>query len=64
MLKQYVGAYEISIHTPTRGVTGVSVKESFFIDISIHTPTRGVTNLLHTCGYLQQIFQSTLPQGE
>ncbi len=36
---------EISIHTPTQGVTSVRQKKFYTIDISIHTPTQGVTVL-------------------
>ena len=33
----------ISIHTPTKGVTlGICPQDRFFV-ISIHTPTKGVT---------------------
>ena len=34
---------DISIHTPTRGVTGTGTGTDTDKDISIHTPTRGVT---------------------
>ena len=53
----------ISIHTPTRGVTGSNIYICWIQPISIHTPTRGVTcapsNIIYT-----ERFQSTLPQGE
>ncbi len=34
----------ISIHTPARGVTNVSVDTIMYLCISIHTPARGVTD--------------------
>ena len=36
-------AKEISIHTPTKGVTFSSVFKNLITFISIHTPTKGVT---------------------
>ncbi len=35
--------YRISIHTPARGVTDITVKHAYIRFISIHTPARGVT---------------------
>ena len=37
------GKLRISIHTPARGVTGLSNTISITAKISIHTPARGVT---------------------
>ena len=37
----------VSIHTPTKGVTGVAFGWSSQAKVSIHTPTKGVT--LHSC---------------
>ena len=34
---------EVSIHTPTKGVTTYSLILSFIFPVSIHTPTKGVT---------------------
>ena len=34
---------DISIHTPTKGVTRKKAVEVIIISISIHTPTKGVT---------------------
>ena len=36
---------EISIHTPTKGVTEQRLIDSKQLRISIHTPTKGVTDL-------------------
>ena len=38
---------DISIHTPTRGVTDYTTQEIIEFEISIHTPTRGVTAKMH-----------------
>ena len=54
---------DISIHTPTRGVTWCSAFFACAIVISIHTPTRGVT-ADYNSQYASNWFQSTLPQGE
>ena len=55
--------YFISIHTPTRGVTGSQFYYLRRYRISIHTPTRGVTREKRTRLGVTK-FQSTLPQGE
>ena len=34
---------EVSIHTPTKGVTKPSKKRKGYFYVSIHTPTKGVT---------------------
>ena len=34
---------EVSIHTPTQGVTRVDDRTSMLLSVSIHTPTQGVT---------------------
>ena len=54
----------ISIHAPTRGATGIrfsTLKRAF---ISIHAPTRGATAKILIDHKIQELFQSTLPQGE
>ena len=53
----------ISIHTPTRGVTESFKFVAVWTTISIHTPTRGVT-VKEGVAIYNQLFQSTLPQGE
>ena len=57
-------AKEISIHTPTKGVTFSSVFKNLITFISIHTPTKGVTVALSRNVQLEIIFQSTLPRRE
>ncbi len=54
----------ISIHTPARGVTNLPLSDNLTIQISIHTPARGVTLHNSIATILDNIFQSTLPQGE
>ena len=39
---------EVSIHTPTQGVTRVDDRTSMLLSVSIHTPTQGVTLYLIT----------------
>ena len=34
---------DVSIHTPTKGVTTMSGKAAAAASVSIHTPTKGVT---------------------
>ena len=53
----------VSIHTPTRGVTVCVSHRCQWLNISIHTPTRGVTKFCTGSGSFPK-FQSTLPQGE
>ena len=55
------GNMQVSIHTPTKGVTFKSDATDFPIPVSIHTPTKGVTDL---CGNLSRTlgFQSTHPR--
>ena len=55
---------DISIHTPTRGVTDHGHSDIAYTVISIHTPTRGVTFTVKKLGKAVNTFQSTLPQGE
>ena len=43
--KGYSSWYIVSIHTPTKGVTGFYNKSIFLHIVSIHTPTKGVTTL-------------------
>ena len=52
---------EVSIHTPTQGVTAEGVPFAEVIDVSIHTPTQGVTHRCEEC--LKPLrFQSTHPR--
>ena len=54
---------EISIHTPTKGVTNLKLGYGGTQAISIHTPTKGVTGA--ASGIVNAIvFQSTLPRRE
>ena len=39
----YRNPYWVSIHTPTKGVTGGFNKFMWSAGVSIHTPTKGVT---------------------
>ena len=59
----HVSQREVSIHTPTRGVTCGGVLFEGAHDVSIHTPTRGVT-LIERDLMDSGLFQSTLPRGE
>ena len=54
---------EVSIHTPTWGVTLSLFPLPLFFSVSIHTPTWGVTQKAQIDGLKAQ-FQSTLPHGE
>ena len=54
----------ISIHTPTKGVTIFLLVLRSDLPISIHTPTKGVTKSSHTQAIENIIFQSTLPRRE
>ena len=56
-------AKEISIHTPTKGVTVLDTKVSYQSCISIHTPTKGVTPQFGQAEAFSE-FQSTLPRRE
>ena len=52
---------EVSIHTPTQGVTRVDDRTSMLLSVSIHTPTQGVT-WVTPYKHLQCVFQSTHPR--
>ena len=54
----------ISIHTPVKGVTVITMTEALTEKISIHTPVKGVT--MATNGSISKciVFQSTLPWRE
>ena len=51
----------VSIHTPTKGVTGNEVVRMPIERVSIHTPTKGVT-LRDGVGDDRKQFQSTHPR--
>ena len=46
----------VSIHTPTKGVTLLSLYYGMMILVSIHTPTKGVTP--HDLALMQHCFVS------
>ena len=39
----FAGENEVSIHTPTKGVTNTAANQRKRWEVSIHTPTKGVT---------------------
>ena len=45
MLVHLLVDFLVSIHTPTKGVTGGEIYDDSFVRVSIHTPTKGVTDL-------------------
>ena len=51
-------AYQVSIHTPTWGVTKVRWADTIAVLVSIHTPTWGVTHVIDL-KYGAGVFQST-----
>ena len=53
----------VSIHTPAKGVTGLSSDYFAKADVSIHTPAKGVTSS-STVRYKAAKFQYTHPQRE
>ena len=53
----------ISIHTPTRGVTGNFKQAGYTAEISIHTPTRGVTERPHFISDYLQYFNPHSHKG-
>ena len=53
--------FDVSIHTPTQGVTQRAMLYAIPIQVSIHTPTQGVTIDWHPLQYGCQ-FQSTHPR--
>ena len=53
---------EVSIHTPTQGVTRVDDRTSMLLSVSIHTPTQGVTMFIIKTGIEYEKFQSTHPR--
>ena len=46
-MRKYVGdqLIQVSIHTPTQGVTAITAYFTLTKSVSIHTPTQGVTIL-------------------
>ena len=55
--------YDISIHTPARGVTALEMIEEYKKVISIHTPARGVTIQSAQCRYAHEISIHTPARG-
>ena len=53
---------EVSIHTPTKGVTIMQEQNRFNAEVSIHTPTKGVTFSLYNVMPREVEFQSTHPR--
>ena len=53
--------FDVSIHTPTQGVTGYSNWRGCFERVSIHTPTQGVT-ITAIEKFSKWMFQSTHPR--
>ncbi len=56
-------SYEISIHTPTQGVTKCIPVVTWSDSISIHTPTQGVTQFVYETSILKPISIHTPTQG-
>ncbi len=54
-------AFDVSIHTPTQGVTKLDISNVPTENVSIHTPTQGVTSPEEFEKYLIE-FQSTHPR--
>ena len=54
-------AFNISIHTPAKGVTDAGIFCVYDTDISIHTPAKGVTRSSVTV-IVSPRFQSTPPR--
>ena len=52
---------EVSIHTPTKGVTKLWTGDRENWEVSIHTPTKGVTSVKYMYEHEEQ-FQSTHPR--
>ena len=52
---------QVSIHTPTKGVTYIGRLRKWFKKVSIHTPTKGVTKDI-LIAVLSCLFQSTHPR--
>ena len=53
--------FDVSIHTPTQGVTQRAMLYAIPIQVSIHTPTQGVT-VYTTVLVAMDTFQSTHPR--
>ena len=54
-------AFDVSIHTPTQGVTKLDISNVPTENVSIHTPTQGVTKRDEQLGF-EVKFQSTHPR--
>ena len=55
-------AFDVSIHTPTQGVTKLDISNVPTENVSIHTPTQGVTLLDFLKKAVTTWFQSTHPR--
>ncbi len=54
-------AFDVSIHTPTQGVTKLDISNVPTENVSIHTPTQGVTKAVEVLSSVLE-FQSTHPR--
>ena len=54
---------QVSIHTPTKGVTISGYPQNNYIIVSIHTPTKGVTHCLKECTPLDEVSIHTPTKG-
>ncbi len=54
-------AFDVSIHTPTQGVTKLDISNVPTENVSIHTPTQGVTKGCTSSNNTSK-FQSTHPR--
>ena len=64
MVNYNTGAGDISIHTPTRGVT-VHIRETYLYKGNFNPHShKGSDCIGHHMEHLTEEFQSTLPQGE
>ena len=61
-LEWKINKLEVSIHTPTKGVTVCTESQWAESVVSIHTPTKGVTTSTVNCSAAIPLFQSTHPR--
>ena len=55
--------WQVSIHTPTQGVTQMAAQFGIKAPVSIHTPTQGVTVRLSCCSFIGLVSIHTPTQG-
>ena len=60
-IQQRCARHDVSIHTPTKGVTSCYMYNSYKDVVSIHTPTKGVTDPRKISKEVME-FQSTHPR--